>query len=145
MRIKAKADIIKRHPRGCFFSTDNNRYPDIRAGRPEEDACSISIPVFILQKFKERDWAWKDMRWYCWGRSLEWKKVKKSLYGETIRNLLELLSIMFLACDRITANQYEELAELLKTIDIKQRYSDLFQLGILIVSIIALCVQIRRK
>ena len=52
---------------------------------------------------------------------------------------------MFLACDRITANQYEELAELLKTIDIKQRYSDLFQLGILIVSIIALCVQIRRK
>ena len=76
---------------------------------------------------------------------MEWKKVKKSLYGETIRNLLELLSIMFLACDRITANQYEELAELLKTIDIKQRYSDLFQLGILIVSIIALCVQIRRK
>ena len=76
---------------------------------------------------------------------MEWKKVKKSLYGETIRNLLELLSIMFLACDRITANQYEKLAELLKTIDIKQRYSDLFQLGILIVSIIALCVQIRRK
>ena len=76
---------------------------------------------------------------------MEWKKVKKSLYGETIRNLLELLSIMFLACDRITANQYEELAELLKTIDIKQRYFDLFQLGILIVSIIALCVQIRRK
>ena len=28
---------------------------------------------------------------------------------------------MFLACDRITADQYEELAELLKTIDIKQR------------------------
>lgn len=52
---------------------------------------------------------------------MEWKKVKKSLYGETIRNLLELLSIMFLACDRITADQYEELAELLKTIEIKQR------------------------
>ena len=23
MKIKAKTDIIKRHPQGCFFSTDN--------------------------------------------------------------------------------------------------------------------------
>lgn len=28
---------------------------------------------------------------------------------------------MFLACDRITADQYEGLAELLKTIEIKQK------------------------
>ena len=39
--------IKKTAPARVLFSTDNNRYPDIRAGRPEEGVCSISIPVFI--------------------------------------------------------------------------------------------------